>query len=175
VAGDQPETERAGSLLTAELRAMVGSRASYTAAEPVSRSAIRYFARATGIDEADEPPVVDEGGAAVAPPTMVCETNEFYAGTLPGLGYLGHVWDLPLPPSRGVRGGNEYVFVRPLREGDVVTVHWHLAEVDEHRTRSGGVLLSVVSDIEYVDADGDVIARNRETMLYQPKAAADAG
>lgn len=174
MAGNQPGTERAGSLLTAELRAMVGSRASYTAAEPVTRSAIRYFARAAGIDDADEPPAVDERGAALAPPTMVCETNEFYAGTLPGHGYLGHVWDLPLPPSRGLRGGNEYVFFRPLREGDVVTVHWRLAEVGERRTRSGGVLLSVVSDVEYVDAGGDVIARNRETMLYQPMAAVDA-
>ena len=82
-------------------------------------------------------------------------------------------WNLPLPPSRGVRGGNEYVFLRPLREGDVVTVHWRLAAVDEHRTRSGGAMVSVVSDIEYVDAGGDVIARNRETVLYQPIVAVD--
>jgi hypothetical protein len=174
VGGNQPGTEQTGSLLTADMRALVGSRASYTAAEPVARSAIRYFARATGIDDAHEPPAIDERGTALAPPTMVCETNEYYSGTVPGHGYLGHVWDLPLPPSRSLRGGNEYVFFRPLREGDVVTVHWRLVEVDEHRTRSGEALLSVVSDIEYFDADGDVIARNRETMLYQPMGAVGA-
>ena len=59
------------SLLTDEVRALVGRTATYTAPEPLGRAAIRYFATAVG----DDNPAYLSGD--VAPPTLVCETNQF--------------------------------------------------------------------------------------------------
>lgn len=99
---------------------------------------------------------------------MVCETNEFYDRPMDDDGYIGHTWDLPLPPCRSLRGGNEYTFDRYMREGDVVAVRWRLADIRERAGSDGAPFLLVESHVEYFDANGSRIARNVETMIHQP-------
>ena len=91
-------------LLTEELRGWIGREVSYTGPEEIGRAAIRYFALAIG----DENPLyTDEAYARaagypsiVAPPTFVCETNQ-YAHRQPNAdGYIGHSWELPLSGYR---------------------------------------------------------------------------
>ena len=82
------------SLLTEEIKAWIGREAHYPAREELGRASIRYFALALG----DDNPLYADG--AVAPPTLICETNQ-YAHHAPNAdGYIGHEWNLPVPGTR---------------------------------------------------------------------------
>ena len=61
-------------------------------------------------------------GGVIAPPTLVCETNQIFQNPPDGNGYIGHNWPLPLPSNRFIRGGNEYEFHQPVRADDRITV-----------------------------------------------------
>jgi acyl dehydratase len=158
------------TLLTDEVRAMLGRRVVYTAPEPLGRAAIRYFALAVG----DDNPVYVNDFAAraagydgvVAPPTLICETNQYAGLPRDADGYAGHSWHLELPGTRLVRGGNAYEFHRPVRPDDVVTAVWTLTGLDERVTGAGRPMLLLTSRAEYTNQDGDLLAVNEETLIY---------
>ena len=148
------------SLLTDEVRALVGRTATYTAPEPLGRAAIRYFAMATG----DDNPAHLAG--EVAPPTLVCETNQFTGLRRDANGYAGHGWNFHLPGTREVRGGNSYRFHRPVRPDDVVTARWEVTDVTERTTGGGQSMVIVTSLATYTNQDGDLLVENEETLIY---------
>ncbi len=160
---------------------MVGRRASYTAPEELGRAAIRYFALAVG----DDNPLYTDSGFAkahghaseVAPPTLICETNQYAALPPDEDGFAGHSWHLVIPHTRLVRGGNSYTFHRYARPDDVITATWEITDATERTTVSGASMLIVTSTAVYAGADGDPIAENTETLIYveQPAAAEVAG
>ncbi len=158
-------------LLTAELLTAVGREATYEAPEELGRAAIRYFALAIG----DTSPRYTDPRAAkaegfddvVAPPTLVCETNQYMTGAPDGDGYIGHGWNLEVPGTRLIRAGNEYEFFRPVYPMDRLSVHWRLEEMTEKISKTGTAMLFVISVATYRNQDGDVLARNRETVIYQ--------
>ncbi|WP_169988609.1 MULTISPECIES: MaoC family dehydratase N-terminal domain-containing protein [unclassified Microbispora] len=158
------------SLLTEEIRALVGKEVSYTAPEELGRASIRYFARAVGDDN---PLYTDDAYArrhgydgVIAPPTLVCETNQ-YADVPPDPdGYAGHDWHIEIPGTRKVRGGNTYTFHRPVRPGDVVTATWRLTGIAERRTSGGQEMLVVSSAAEYTDQQGRLLVTNEETIIF---------
>ena len=164
------------SLLTDELRARVGETVEYTAPEPMGRAAFRYFATAVG----DDNPLYTDSDFAqahgypdvIAPPTLICETNQYMQGHRDADGYLGHSWDLEVPNSRLVRGGNHYKFHRPVGPDDVVTARWRIADMTERTTSSGTQMLIVTSEAEYL-SDGQPLVTNTETLIYTelPKEA----
>jgi acyl dehydratase len=163
------------SLLTDELRQWIGREYRYTAPEEIGRASIRYFALALGDDNLlyyDEQYARAAGyPGIIAPPTFVCETNQ-YAHRPPNEdGYIGHWWDLPISGCRMIRGGHEYEFFRPVRPEDRITVSWRLDDISEHRSSRGGTMLMVVATATISDQRGAVLARNRETLLFQPLAA----
>ncbi len=163
------------TLLTDEVRAYIGRTVRYTAPEALGRSSIRYFARAVGDDN---PCYTDDEAAAraghrdvVAPPTFVCETNQYADGRPDDDGYVGHSWDLPVPEgTRLVRGGHEYEFHAPVHPDVVLDVSWTVEGMEEKTSRSGTSLLLVTSLAEYRDQAGTLLARNRETLIYQEVA-----
>ncbi|MFD7133848.1 MaoC family dehydratase N-terminal domain-containing protein [Streptomyces sp. NPDC059894] len=163
-------------LLTDALRRrLTGRTAVYTAPEELGRAAIRYFALATGNGD---PLHLDPAYArahghpdVVAPPTLVCETNQ-YAGLPPDSdGYAGHTWGVDVPGTRAVRGGNAYTFHRPVRPDDRITATWTLTSVTERTTGDGLPMLVVRSHCAYT-SDGELLAENEETMLYIALTAA---
>src|SRR5207249_1738785 len=85
------------SLLTPELKARVGEEARYSSPDELGRTAIRYFALAVG----DLNPLyLDEDFArahghpsVIAPPTLVCETNQFVPGERDADGYLTQMFE----------------------------------------------------------------------------------
>ena len=164
------------SLLTDELRSRIGETVEYTAPEPIGRAAFRYFATAVGDDNPlyTDPEVARGHGYAdvIAPPTLICETNQYMQGQRDSDGYLGHSWHLEVPNSRLVRGGNHYRFHRPLGPGDVVTARWRIADMRERTTSSGTEMLIVTSEAEY-SANGEPLVTNTETLIYTalPKEA----
>lgn len=158
-------------MLTEELRARIGESVSYTAAEPLSRAAIRYYAVAVG----DTNPLYtdrDAAGAAgyrdvVAPPTLLCDSNQYLGGAhRDGDGFAGHSWGIHPPNSRMVRGGNDYVFHRPAHPDDVVTVTWRLAGLVERTNAAGHRMLMVTSEASVRGASGDLILVNTETVIH---------
>lgn len=162
-------------LLTDEVRAWIGREAVYEAPEELGRASIRYFAIAVGDDN---PLYTDEEFArahghpgVVAPPTLVCETNQFVSGARDADGYLGHRWPLPVEGCRLIRGGNEYEFHRRVLPTDRVTVRWRLAEIEERSSAKGEALLMVVSIATYTNQDAETLATNRETIIYQKAGA----
>lgn len=160
------------TLLTDELRALVGREVSYTAPDELGRASIRYFARAVG----DDNPVYTDDAAAraaghdgvVAPPTLVCETTQYVDGPRDAEGYAGHSWHLDVPGTRLVRGGNAYAFHRAVRPTDVITATWRIDDVTARRRSSGQELLVVTSTASYTNQHGDLLAENTETLVYVP-------
>ena len=158
------------SLLTDALRARIGEERVYTAPEELSRASIRYYARAVGDDN---PLYTDEGYArahgydgVIAPPTLICDTNQYCDLPRDDNGFAGHEWGLDVPGTRLVRGGNTYEFHRPVRPGDVVTARWRLVDMVERRGSDGRAMLVVTSRAEYTDALGNPLATNDETLIY---------
>lgn len=159
------------TMLTDELKAWIGREAVFEAPEEVGRAAIRYYALAVGDDN---PLYTDDGYAranghpsVIAPPTMVCETNQFVPGPRDERGYLNQIFELPVEGARQIRGGNEYEFMRPVYPTDRVTIRWRLESITERTTSAGVPMLVVVSEATYTNQDGETLAKNRETVIYQ--------
>lgn len=112
------------SLVTDEIRGWIGREVTYTAPEPISAAAFRYFGQAIG----DDNPLYTDPGFArehgyedvVAPPTLICETNQYANLPKNSHGFAGHLWDLKIEGCRLVRGGNSYRFHRPVYPSDIV-------------------------------------------------------
>ena len=159
------------SLLTPELKARIGEEARYEAPEELGRAAIRYFALAVG----DPNPIYLDDAAAeaqghpsvIAPPTLVCETNQFVPGDRDADGYLTQMFTLDVPGTRQIRGGNEYEFFRPVLPSDRITITWRLENMAERTSGRGTEMLVVASVATYTNQSGELLARNTETIIYQ--------
>ncbi|MEU8132014.1 FAS1-like dehydratase domain-containing protein [Streptodolium elevatio] len=168
------------SLPVAELRAMVGRTATYTAPEELGRAAIRMFAVAVG----DTNPLYTDREFArawgyddvVAPPTLLCETNQYAGLPADADGYAGHTWGIDIPGTRKVRGGNAYTFHKAVHPDDVVTACWTLTDVAERRMSSGLAMVIVSSVATYSNQRGELLVTNEETVIWTelpgPKKAA---
>jgi acyl dehydratase len=163
-------------LLTPELEALIGSEAIYSSDEPLGRASIRYFARAIG----DANPLYTDRAAArtagypdvIAPPTLVCETNQYIDRPRDEDGYIGHLWDIEVPGTRLIRGGNEYEFHQPVYATDCINAHWRISDITERVSSGGSAMLFVVSEARYTNQHGELLAVNRETNIYQELADA---
>ncbi|WP_110241313.1 FAS1-like dehydratase domain-containing protein [Nocardioides gilvus] len=167
------------SLLTPEIAALEGTQRVYTAPEPFGGAAGRYFGLAVG----DHNPLYSDPEYAraqgldgvTAPLTLVCETNQYADLPMDPEGYAGHTWQLDVPGTRQVRGGNSYTFHRRLRPSDVVTATWAIDQVTSKTNRSGHEMLVIASSATYTNQDGDLLAENAETIIFvalEPAVAA---
>lgn len=158
-------------LLTDDLRSHLGRTATYHAPEEIGRAAIRYFALAI----ADPNPLFIDVEYArqhgyedvVAPPTFVLESNQYMTGDPDAFGYIGHSWDIDIPGTRLIRGGHEYQFLRPVYPHHRLTVEWTITNMTDKRSRDGIDMVLVESEACYSNQDGDLLAVNRETLIYQ--------
>lgn len=160
------------SLLTDQLRAWIGREVHYPAIEELGRASIRYYALALG-DENQlyvNDSYAREAGypTLIAPPTLVCDTCQYAHRSPEPNGYIGHEWHLPVAGCRMIRAGNDYEFTRPVLPEDRISVTWTLEEMVERTSSRGGTQLFVTSVARYRDAAGEVVAVNRETVVFQP-------
>lgn len=158
------------SLLTPEIAALVGTTRVYVAPEPVGAAAGRYFGLAIG----DHNPLYSDAAFArahglagvTAPPTLICETNQYAGLPMNREGYAGHTWELDIPGTRQVRGGNRYTFHRRIRPEDLITATWRIEDATEKVTSSGSGMLIITSRATYTEQSGEVLAENEETIIF---------
>ena len=159
-------------LLTDEIKGWIGRVATYPAQEELGRASIRYFALSIGDDNPlyrDDAYAREAGYAsAIAPPTFVVETCQYAHRQPDEHGYIGHNWPLPISGCRMIRAGNDYEFIRPVLPSDRVSVTWTLEDIVERASSRGGTQLFVSSVARYYDDAGELLAVNRETLVYQP-------
>jgi acyl dehydratase len=162
-------------LLTPEIRAMIGTERRYTAPEEIGRAAMRYFGLAVGDDN---PLYTDEHYArangypgVIAPPTMLCETNQYAGLRRDENGYAGHVWHLDIPNTTLVRGGNSYVFHQPVLATDVITAVWRIADITERTNSRGRDMVILTSIAQYATADGKPLVTNTESLIWVERGA----
>jgi acyl dehydratase len=159
-------------LLTDELRQWIGREFNYTAPEEIGRASIRYFALAIGDDNRlyfdDEYARAAGYTGVVAPPTFICETNQYAHRQPDADGYIGHSWDLPLSGCRMIRGGHEYEFFQRVKPEDRISVNWRLEDISEHSSSRGGTMLIAIAVATFSNQHGVMLARNRETLIFQP-------
>lgn len=158
------------SLLTDEIRSLEGRTKVYTAPEPMGAAAGRYFALAIGDDNPlySDPEVARSHGlpGVTAPLTLICETNQYAGLPMDHEGYAGHTWNLDIPGTRQLRGGNSYTFHRRIRPEDVITATWRIDGLTEKLTHSGNEMLIVSSRATYTNQDGNLLAENEETIIF---------
>lgn len=159
-------------LLTDAVRACIGKEAHYPAKEELGRASIRYFALALGDDNplyVDDDYAREAGHASlIAPATLICESCQYAHRPPDANGYIGHEWKLPLGDCRIIRAGNDYQFFRPVLPSDRISATWKLVDIVERNSSRGGTQLFVTTLATYRDAQEEVVATNRETMVYQP-------
>jgi acyl dehydratase len=156
----------------------VGREVVYVAPDPLGTAAFRYFASAIGDHN---PRYLDDEVArslgydgCVAPPTLVCETNQYTARAPDESGYVGHSWPGIPPEAVWIRGGNDYRLGRAVRPEDRLQVTWKLVEARDILTRNGASMVRITSEADYFSVDGDWLAWNREVMfLADPERADD--
>lgn len=158
------------SLLTDEVLALRGRRITYTAPETMGAAAGRYFALAIGDDNPiySDPEFARAQGLAgvTAPPTLICETNQYAGLPIDRDGYAGHTWSLELPGTRQVRGGNSYVFHRRIRPEDRIVATWSIDDVEGKVTAAGKEMVIISSTASYATIEGEPLAENRETIIF---------
>ena len=161
------------SLITPEIQSLLEKEATFTSPDEVGKASIRRFAVAVGdvnplyLDE--EYAKKSKYGGIIAPPTFVCETGQYYSDELLEDGKPKDMQELaPCIKTLAIRGGNEYEFFRPLRPEDVITARSKVIDIYE-KTAKTGKLLFIIRQWTYANHKNEVIATNKETMIYRFK------
>lgn len=162
------------SLLSEEMRRLIGRRVRYDAPEEIGRAAFRYFALAVG----DLNPLFTDPEYArahgyqdvIAPPTFIVESNQYMSGEPDEHGYIGHSWGIEIPGTRLIRGGHEYEFFSPVYPWHRPRVEWTITDMTEKVSKGGSRMLLVESEARYLTQEGDLLAINRETLIFQEMA-----
>jgi len=159
------------SLITPEIRGLVGKEEVFSSPEELSRASIHRFAVAVG----DPNPLYYDAEFAVntrhkgivAPPTMIFETNHNIGDErLEDGGYASRIM-LPPPLTRFVRGGNEYEIVQSARPDDKITMKRKIAEIYEKEGKKGN-LVFVIIEMTFFNQKEELLGINRETLIFMP-------
>jgi acyl dehydratase len=67
-----------------------------------------------------------------------------------------------------IRGGHEYEFFQLVRPEDRISVNWRLENISERSSSRGGTMLIVIAVATFSNQCGEMLARNRETLIFQP-------
>ena len=133
----------------------------------VERGKIAEFARAV-LNESAEHSKPD----AVAPPTFP-QTLSFWRMRQPRPGTGGGGGGEARDMRRVLHGEQEFEYVRPLRAGDVLTATSKIVDEYEKEGKRGGTMRFVVSETQFRDASGEVVAYSRGTSIVTSKATTE--
>lgn len=80
-------------------------------------------------------------------------------------GVEGTALALGIDLARLLHGESSWEYLRPLYVGDALSGHTKVADVSTREGKRGGTMTLVVLETEYVDADGEVVLRKRDTLI----------
>jgi acyl dehydratase len=123
----------------------------------VERGAIRRFADAIG----DTNPIFNSEhdardtrfGGMIAPPT-------FYRSLLAPVPEV----KLEMPTARGLDGGSDWEYFKPVRPGDRITVQTKIADLRESEGRLGPMVFTT-TETSYTNQFGELCALQRSTGI----------
>lgn len=150
------------SIITDEMRNLIGIESAPTIFE-IEKEPIRRWAEAIG----DPNPLYRDEEYA---------RKSRYGGIIAPPGFLGN-YAFPVkaggpPPqvrspfSKGLAGGNEYEFLKPVRVGDVVTATSRLLDLYQRQGRPGiGRMLFQIVETIYQNQEGEVVVKTRQTSI----------
>jgi acyl dehydratase len=155
------------SILTPDIKAMLGQETNLPALEPIDKTTIIRYVQATSDSN---PLYTDEEyakgtayGGIIAPPNFIFDVIP--TGT--EIGDDGRdLTRIALPGFRVARGGNEYQFLEPARPGDMITRKRKIVDVFERDSKKVGKIIFIVYDTTYSNQDARVLGINRETLLF---------
>ena len=135
----------------------------------VERGKIREFAQAI---KDDDPLYFDEAYA-----------RDAAGGIMPPVTFLQTIshWDqtgasrprVPLDLRRVLHGEQEYEFLKPIRAGDVLTATSRIVDVYDKPGKRGGSMNFVVTETEYRNAGGELVARARHITIETGQVVKD--
>jgi acyl dehydratase len=135
----------------------------------VERGKIREFARAI---KDDDPMYFDEAHA----------TREA-GGIMPPVTFLQTVthWDndgssrvrVPFDLKRVLHGEQEYEFLKPIHAGDVLTAVSRIVDIYEKPGKRGGSMSFAVTETEYKNERGELVARARHITIETGQVVKD--
>lgn len=163
--------------LDPEIKALLGREVVFPDCEEIEKGMIHRFALAVG----DLNPLyLDEEfargsryGGIVAPPTFLFEIFFSTWTQLREDGTPAEFLQLPPPFERLVRGGNEYEFFQPVRPGDRISCKWKVVDIYEKQGKRGK-LLFVIREATFTNHKGELLGRNRETLIFLPGEGSQA-
>ncbi len=116
---------------------------------------VREFARAVK----DPNPAFLADEVPMAPPTFLMTIAHW-------IGDMGKTRSaVKLDYRRLLHGEQEFEYVRPIRAGDVLTFRSRTKEVFEKAGKRGGKMLFILSETEYKNQRGEVVAYTRNTAI----------
>jgi acyl dehydratase len=134
----------------------------------VERGKIREFARAIKDDDplyADEAYAAREAGGIVPPVTFLQTVSHWDDGA-------GRP-RLPFDLKRVLHGEQEYEFLGPIHAGDVLTAVSRIADVYEKPGKRGGPMTFAVTETEYRNQRGELVARARHVTIETGQVVVD--
>jgi acyl dehydratase len=154
---DEP---RPMSLITDEMRSVIGKTASYSF--EVEKGDISRFARAAGVSN----PIFfdevfarsDQLAGIVAPPTYLIVMRILETEALSSAG-------LDVRLNRGVDGGSVWQYFHPIRPGDKITAVAEIADIYE-RQGSETLLLFVMIKITYKNQFDQIVVIQDDTRIW---------
>jgi acyl dehydratase len=156
------------TLITPEIKAMLGKEEYFPGIEVVDRSSIRRYAQAISDSNPlyldDEYAKQSKYGGIVAPPTYIFDvSHDIFAE----IGEDGRdLTRVTVPGMNAVRGGNEYEFFEPVKAGDVVNRRRKVTDIYEKEGKKAGKILFITYETTYVNQNGKALAICRETMMF---------
>ena len=158
-------TQQAESVITDEMRAVVGKEGAPTTLE-VEKTGCRMFARAVGHTDPifyDEEAAKAAGHRSIVAPPGFLGTPIFNAGRerspaeTAGLGYS-------IPYKRVLNGGTDYEYLDTVCAGDVLTSRTKITGFSE-RTGSIGPMLITSRETVFTNQDGKLVAKMLGRMI----------
>jgi acyl dehydratase len=156
------------SLITPEIRAMLGQELYFAGKEVIDRTAIRRYAQA--ISDVN-PLYIDEEfakkskyGGLIAPPTFIFDVSQ---DIFAEVGEDGRdLSRVTIQDLNAVRGGNEYQFFEPARPGDIINRRRKITDIYEKKGKKAGKILFVVYETSYTNQKDKLLGVCRETMMF---------
>jgi hypothetical protein len=163
---------------------------------PIEAGHVKTFARAIGdfnpVYHDEDAAAATEVGGIIAPPTFVQASahfdDEYPLRPRPGVRWFGSGGPAPTTPGApgeqparpttssggtGLHAEQHYTYHRPLRAGEVLTVHARQGETWEKQGRRGGLLTFREGITEYRDADGHPVVTARAVSVLTSQTVKD--